>query len=108
MPELKLGKLPDRKPVKIAITVSAALDKKLHSYAEAYRAAYSEDEKVGDLIPFMLEQFLDGDRGFAKARKEAEPANGGPAAATSARTGPKRREPSTAPSPRQGSSVSLE
>ena len=41
MPELKLGKLPDRKPVKITITVSAALDKKLHSYAEAYRAAYS-------------------------------------------------------------------
>ena len=35
MPELKLGKLPDRKPVKITITVSAALDKKLHSYAEA-------------------------------------------------------------------------
>lgn len=97
MPELKLGKLPDRKPVKITITVSAALDKKLHSYAEAYRAAYSEDEKVGDLIPFMLEQFLDGDRGFAKARKEAEPAKDGPATAASARTGPKRREspPST-------------
>lgn len=97
MPELKLGKLPDRKPVKIAITVSAALDKKLHSYAAAYRAAYSEDEKVGDLIPFMLEQFLDGDRGFAKAIKEAEPANGGPAAAVSARTSPKRRDspPST-------------
>ena len=60
MPELKLGKLPDRKPVKITITVSAALDKKLHSYAEAYRAAYGEDEKVSNLIPFMLEQFLDG------------------------------------------------
>ena len=97
MPELKLGKLPDRKPVKITITVSAALDKKLHSYAEAYRAAYGEDEKVSNLIPFMLEQFLDGDRGFAKARKEAEPAKDGPATAASARTGPKRREspPST-------------
>ena len=96
MPELKLGKLPDRKPVKIAITVSAALDKKLHSYAEAYRAAYSEDEKVGALIPFMLEQFLDGDRGFAKARKEAAPVNGEPATVASARTSPKRREPPTA------------
>ena len=97
MPELKLGKLPDRKPVKITITVSAALDKKLHSYAEAYRAAYGEDEKVGALIPFMLEQFLDGDRGFAKARKEAEPVNGGAPAAASARTNPKRRDspPST-------------
>ena len=97
MPELKLGKLPDRKPVKITITVSAALDKKLHSYAEAYHAAYGEDEKVNDLIPFMLEQFLDGDRGFAKARKEAEPAKDGLAAAASARTNPKRRDspPST-------------
>jgi hypothetical protein len=97
MPELKLGKLPDRKPVKIAITVSAALDKKLHSYAEAYRAAYSEDEKVGDLIPFMLEQFLDGDRGFAKARKEAEPTNDGASTVVSVRTSPKRRDspPST-------------
>lgn len=97
MPELKLGKLPDRKPVKITIMASATLDKKLHSYAEAYRAAYGEDEKVGDLIPFMLEQFLDGDRGFAKARKVAEPTKDGPAAGTSARTGPKRRDtqPST-------------
>ena len=95
MPELKLGKLPDRKPVKITITVSAALDKKLHSYAEAYRAAYGEDEKVSNLIPFMLEQFLDGDRGFAKARKEAEPTNDGAAGAPSARTGSKRREQST-------------
>ena len=98
MPELKLGKLPDRKPVKITITVSAALDKKLHSYAEAYRAAYGEDEKVSNLIPFMLEQFLDGDRGFAKARKEAEPAKDGPAGAPSARTSPKRQDipPTTA------------
>jgi hypothetical protein len=97
MPELKLGKLPDRKPVKITITVSAALDKKLHSYAEAYRAAYSEDEKVNDLIPFMIEQFLDGDRGFAKTRREKEPASDGPVARASGRTGPKRRDsqPST-------------
>jgi hypothetical protein len=82
MPELKLGKL---------------LDKKLHSYAEAYRAAYGEDEKVNDLIPFMIEQFLDGDRGFAKARREKEPASDGPAARATARTGPKRRDsqPST-------------
>ena len=93
MPELKLGKLPDRKPVKITIMASATLDKKLHSYAEAYRAAYGEDEKVSDLIPFMLEQFLDGDRGFAKARRVAEPTKDRPTAGTSARTGPKRRDP---------------
>ncbi len=97
MPELKLGKLPDRKPVKITITVSAALDKKLHAYAEAYRAAYSEDEKVGDLIPFMLEQFLDGDRGFAKARRKKEPASEERTGGAASRTRSKRRDtqPST-------------
>ena len=97
MPELKLGKLPDRKPVKITIMASATLDKKLHSYAEAYRAAYGEDEKVGDLIPFMLEQFLDGDRGFAKARREKEPASEEQRGVGASRTRPKRRDtqPST-------------
>jgi hypothetical protein len=97
MPELKLGKLPDRKPVKITIMASATLDKKLHSYAEAYRAAYGEDEKVGDLIPFILEQFLDGDRGFAKARREKEPASEAQTGVGASRTRPKRREsqPST-------------
>ena len=97
MPELKLGRLPDRKPVKITISVSAALDKKLQSYAEAYRAAYGEDEKVSELIPFILEQFLDGDRGFAKTNKQREAANNGQGAQTSARTRPKRHDnqPST-------------
>ena len=91
MPELKLGRLPDRKPVKITINVSAALHKKLHSYAEAYRAAYGEDEKVNELIPFILDQFLDGDRGFAKARRERQPATEGPTNGTTSRTGPTRR-----------------
>ena len=67
MPELKLGKLPDRTPVKIAITVSPDLNQALRDYA----ATYGEGESVADLIPFMLSSFLDSDRGFAKARKEA-------------------------------------
>lgn len=92
MPELKLGRLPDRKPVKITINVSAALDKKLHSYAEAYRAAYGEDEKVNELIPFILDQFLDGDRGFTKARRERQPASDGPTNGTASRTGPRKRD----------------
>jgi hypothetical protein len=39
MSELKLAKLPDRKPVKIAITVSPNLNKKLDAYADAYKGA---------------------------------------------------------------------
>ena len=64
MPELKLAKLPDRTPVKIAIHVNPALNQKLGAYADAYKEAYGDEEKVSDLIPFMLEKFLDGDRQF--------------------------------------------
>jgi hypothetical protein len=69
MSELKLGKLPDRTPVKIAITVSPDLNQALRDYASIYRATYGEAESVADLIPFMLGAFLESDRGFAKARK---------------------------------------
>lgn len=71
MPELKLAKLPDRTPVRITITVSPELNQALRQYAGIYRATYGEAESVADLIPFMLGVFLDGDKGFAKARKQA-------------------------------------
>jgi hypothetical protein len=70
MSELKLGKLPDRTPVKITITVSPDLNQALREYAAIYRTTYGESESVSDLIPFMLGAFLESDRGFAKARKE--------------------------------------
>lgn len=70
MSELKLGKLPDRTPVKITITVSPDLNQALRDYAAIYRTTYGEAASVADLIPFMLDAFLDSDRGFAKARKE--------------------------------------
>ncbi len=70
MPELKLARLPDRKPVKITITVSPELNQALRQYAGIYRATYGEAESVAALIPFMLGNFLETDRGFAKARKD--------------------------------------
>ena len=70
MPELKLAKLPDRMPVKMTITVEPGLAQALREYAAVYRATYGEAESVEELVPFMLASFLEGDRGFAKARKE--------------------------------------
>lgn len=70
---LKLGKLPDRTPAKIAITLSPELNAALRDYAAVYRAAYGEAESVADLIPFMLQAFLDSDKAFAKARKTSPP-----------------------------------
>jgi hypothetical protein len=71
MTDLKLAKLPDRKPVKISITVNPVLNQKLGAYAEAYKRVFGDDEKVSDLIPYMLEQFLDGDRQFKSKRRKS-------------------------------------
>ncbi len=70
MTNLKLAKLPDRTPVRITVTVSADLNQALCDYQKLYAATYGVSEKVADLIPFMLEAFLESDRAFAKARRD--------------------------------------
>lgn len=52
MADLKLARLPDRTPVKLTITIGAELHQSLREYA--------------DLIPFMLEAFLQSDKGFVR------------------------------------------
>lgn len=71
MPDLKLAKLPDRTPVKLTVVITPDLLQALNDYAEVYREVYGEGEAVADLIPYMLQSFLDADRGFAKARQAA-------------------------------------
>ena len=93
MSDLKLAKLPDRVPVKMTITVPPDIAQALREYAAVYRATYSEAETVEQLIPFMLASFLEGDRGFAKARKEVSEL---PVIEPQARRG-RRRKPSALP-----------
>ena len=71
---LKLDKLPDRESVKITFTAAADLKSALGDYAEIYRRAYGQKESVADLIPFMLEAFMNADPGFKRARKELDDA----------------------------------
>lgn len=73
MPELKLGKLPDREPVKISFRASPELALMLRDYADAYHEAYGENEPIEELVPFILTAFLESDRSFAKARKDKVP-----------------------------------
>lgn len=91
--ELKLAKLPDRTPVKITITVKPTLNAALQTYAELYRETYGDSETVAELIPYMLQSFLDADRNFAKAVRTRE---SGDSPATSASlsqtTRPRRRD----------------
>lgn len=68
MPELKLAKLPDRTPIKLAITVTPDLHQMLQEYAALYAEAYGREEPVAELIPAMLVAFLESDRGFTRSR----------------------------------------
>jgi len=85
MSGLKLGKLPNRTPVKITISLGPDLDQALRDYAAIYRATYGEAESVADLIPFILTGFLESDRSFARARKQVPSEAAGTAQHRSAR-----------------------
>jgi len=78
MPELKLAKLPDRTPVKMTITISPDLSKALCEYAEEYNRAYgnAQPEPANELVPYIIQSFLDSDRAFVRARKARRRENG--------------------------------
>lgn len=68
MPELKLGKLPDRTPVKLSITITPDLQAALQAYAAIYTEAYGVEEPVAELVPAMLASFIESDRSFVRER----------------------------------------
>ena len=70
MTKLKLGPLPDDKPVKVTVELPASLHRDLVAYAEvlARESGQSAADPVRLIVP-MLERFIATDRGFAKARK---------------------------------------
>ena len=70
MADLKLGKLPDRTPIKLTITFGAELHQSLKDYADLYQATYGVTEQVVDLIPFMLDAFLASDKGFVRGGRK--------------------------------------
>ena len=81
MPELKLAKLPDRVPVKITITVKPDLFRLLGEYTQQYNATYASEgdgETVAELIPYILQSFVETDRGFIQAQKERARDGDGP------------------------------
>lgn len=66
MTDLKLGKLPDRTPIKLTIMIMPELHTGLHNYAAAYAKAYGAEEPISALIPAMLAAFLASDRQFSR------------------------------------------
>lgn len=72
MPDFRLPRLPDRKPVKMTISLPPELHRALSDYAELYKEVYGKSEPVQELIPAMLGSFLNGDRRFARRRRRQE------------------------------------
>lgn len=69
MTDLKLPKLPDRTPIKLALVVMPELNDRLAAYAALYAKTYGAEEPVAELVPAMLGSFLDSDREFVKFEK---------------------------------------
>lgn len=70
MTKLKLGAIPDNKPVKVTVELPAELHRDLVSYADVL--SRESGQQVGDpgrLIVPMLQRFIATDRGFARSRK---------------------------------------
>ncbi|NGM49281.1 DUF2274 domain-containing protein [Caulobacter sp. 602-2] len=67
MAELKLGKLPNRSRAKITLDLSPELDDQLRLYAGLHSQEHGEQVSAADLAPYMLAEFLAGDREFQKA-----------------------------------------
>ncbi len=68
MADLRIGKLPDRTPVKLTISVLPELNDALSDYAAIYAETYGQTDPVTELIPAMLTAFLDSDRTFKRNR----------------------------------------
>lgn len=70
MTKLKLGAIPDDKPVKVTVELPAALHRDLATYAEVL--SRETGQPTGDLVRLivpMLQRFIATDRGFARSRK---------------------------------------
>ncbi|MPZ40602.1 MAG: DUF2274 domain-containing protein [Rhizobiales bacterium] len=66
---MKLAKLPDRVPVKLQVTLAPDLAARLRDYADLYQQTYGAREEPVDLVPFMVEAFLDSDPEFRRVSR---------------------------------------
>ena len=68
MTKLKLGAIPDDKPVKLTVDLPADVHRDLTAYAEALATQTGQQLDPARLVAPMLARFMATDRGFAKAR----------------------------------------
>lgn len=75
MTKLRLASVQEEKPVKLSVTLPAALHRDLVAYAEILAHESGQKVEPAQLIAPMLERFIASDRGFRKARGEDRRSN---------------------------------
>ena len=71
MKKLKLGAIPDDKPVKLTVDLPADVHRDLAAYAEALAAQTGQQLDPARLVAPMLARFMATDRGFARVRHKS-------------------------------------
>ncbi|RXT54204.1 DUF2274 domain-containing protein [Bradyrhizobium betae] len=72
MTKLKIGTLPDERPVKVSIELPASVHRDLLAYAKAVAGESGQPiSDPGKLVAPMLARFMATDRGFSKLRRVA-------------------------------------
>ena len=69
MTKLKLGAIPDARPVKLTIEFPADVHHNLMAYADILAGETGQKHEPARLVAPMLARFMATDRAFAKARK---------------------------------------
>jgi hypothetical protein len=70
--KLKIGPLPNPEKVKMLVQVSVALKESLDQYAQLHSQLGGRKVNAATLIPYMLQSFIDRDRGFRSMRRSSK------------------------------------
>ena len=71
---LRLGPLPKTESTKITSSCPISLKAELDRYAALHAQAYGDAVDAVTLIPYMLDAFMAGDRGFRRRQAKNEKA----------------------------------
>jgi hypothetical protein len=69
MTKLKLGAIPDDKPVKVTVELPADVHRDLVAYTDLLARETGQAYQPAKLIAPMLARFMATDRGFTKTRR---------------------------------------
>ena len=72
--KLRLGPLPKTESTKITFSCPISLKAELDRYAALHAQAYGDAVDAVTLIPYMLDAFMAGDRGFRRRQTKNEKA----------------------------------